>query len=235
MSRRIAALGLLLWGLLLLPVIARAQALNPVDTNRGSMRERANPAAKPTNKAKLDEALRNFNAEDQPSRLVGVGQLGTVEDEPKAMGYLLQGANDPDSAVRLKAIDVLGQMRAKDAVSPLVQQLFMRGTDEVAKQHILVALGRIRDSRATKPIVDFLARDNDRRLQGNAIFALGDIGDDAALGPLGRIAEETDDPALRSLAQNAMRKIRERPAEEVVPTAMMQERLRAAAQGKPTP
>lgn len=233
MSRRTAAL----LGLLLLPVVARAQGLNlnPADNNRGQLRERASPAAKPQNKAKLDEALRNFNAEDQQSRLTGVGQLGTVEDEPKAMGYLLQAANDPDSAVRLKAIDVLGQMRAKDAVSPLVQQLFMRGTDEVTKQHILVALGRIGDSRATKPILDFLARDGDRRVRGNAIFALGDIGDETALGPLGRIAEETDDATLRSVAQAAMRKIRDRPAEEVVPTAMMQERLRAAAQGKPTP
>ncbi len=233
MSRRTAALV----GIVLLPVLARAQPslLNPADTNRGQLRERANPAARPQNKAKLDEALRNFEAEDQQSRLTGVGQLGTVEDDAKAMGYLLQAANDPDSAVRLKAIDVLGQIRAKDAVGPLVQQLFMRGTDEITKQHILVALGRIGDSRATKPIIDFLARDGDRRVRGNAIFALGDIGDEAALAPLGRIAEETDDPSLRSVAQAAMRKIRDRPAPEVVPSAMAQERLRAAAEGKQAP
>jgi HEAT repeat protein len=225
-------------GILLLPVLARAQpSLNPADTGRSQLRERANPATRPQNKAKLDEALRNFEAEDQQSRLTGVGQLGTVEDNAKAIGYLLQAANDPDSAVRLKAIDVLGQMRAKDAVGPLVQQLFMRGTDEVTKQHILVALGRIGDSRATKPIVDFLARDGDRRVRGNAIFALGDIGDETALAPLGRIAEETDDPSLRSVAQAAMRKIRDRPAPEVVPSAMAQERLRAAAgaEGKQAP
>jgi HEAT repeat protein len=116
-----------------------------------------------------------------------------------------------------------------------VQQLFMRGTDEVTKQHLLVSLGRIGDPRAVKPIVDFLARDNDRRIQGNAIFALGDIGDESALEPLGRFAEETTDPSLRSVAQTAMRKIRDRPAPEVVPSAMAQERLRAQAQGKQTP
>jgi len=223
---------------LLLPLLAHAQPYNPVDnTSRQALRERANPASKGQNKAKLDEALRNFNSDDQASRLEGVGQLGTVEDEGKAVGYLLQAANDSDTAVRLKAIDVLGQTRTKDAVSPLVQQLFMRGTDEVTKQHILVSLGRIGDSRATKPILDFLARNGDRRIRGNAIFALGDIGDEAALEPLGRIAEQSDDTTLRSVAQAAMRKIRDRPAPEVVPSALAQERLRAeaAAAQKQTP
>jgi HEAT repeat protein len=234
MSRRIAAVA---W-VLLLPVVARAQGFpNPAtDATRGQLRDRAStPTGKSETKAKLDDALRNFNAEDQPSRLEGVRQLGTVEDQAKAMGYLLQAANDSDSAVRLRAIDVLGQIRAKEAVGPLVQQLFMRGTDEITKQHLLVSLGRIGDPRAVKPIVDFLARDNGRRIQGNAIFALGDIGDDEALAPLGRIAEETGDPSLRSVAKDAMRKIRDRPAPEVVPSAMAQERLRAQAQGKQTP
>ncbi len=238
MLRLVVLAPVLLGPGLLAPMLAGAQ-FNPADGSRNQLRERANPQNRPQEKAKLDEALRNFNADDQPSRLEGVRQLGGVEDEPKAVGYLLQAANDPDTAVRLKAIDVLGQIRSKDAVPQLVQQLFMRGTDEVAKQRILVALGRIGDERATKPILDFLARDGDDRVRGNAIFALGEIGDEAALPALGRIAEESDERSLRSVAQTAMRKIRERPAPEVVPSAMVQERLRAQAQsaagGRRTP
>jgi HEAT repeat protein len=226
MSRRLAAIALAL----LLPALARAQPINPADTTRGQLRDSTNGPSKPEAKAKLDDALRNFNADDQPSRLEGVGQLGQVEDAAKAVGYLLQAANDPDSAIRLKAIDVLGHVRSKDAVGPLVQQLFMRDTDEITKQHILVSLGRIGDPRATKPILDFLARDGDRDIRGNAIFALGDIGDEAALEPLGRIAEQSDDPSLRTVAQAAMHKIRDRPAPEVVPSALLQERLRAQAE-----
>jgi HEAT repeat protein len=104
-------------------------------------------------------------------------------------------------------------------------------------QHIAVALGRIGDSRATKPLVDFLARDTSGQLRGTAVFALGEIRDEAALEPLGRLAEETNDPSLRSVAQTAMRKIRDRPAPEVVPSALAQERLReraaAGARGRP--
>ncbi|HJW69492.1 MAG TPA: HEAT repeat domain-containing protein, partial [Candidatus Binatia bacterium] len=94
----------------------------------------------------------------------------------------------------------------------------------------LVALGKIGDPRATKPLVDFLARDGDRSLRGNAIFALGDIGDQAAVEPLQRFVDGND-PALRTVAQTAVRKIRDRPAPEVVPSALAQERLRARAAG----
>ena len=231
MLRRLLVFGLVA----ALSAVAHAQ-LNPLDSgtsgtnSRGTgLRDRFNSAtSRPQAKAKLDEALRNFNSDDEATRLDGVGQLGNVEDEPKAIGYLLQAANDPDSAIRLKAVDVLGQVRTKDAVGPLVQQLFMRDTDAVTKQHILVALGKIGDPKATKPILDFLARDGDRSIRGNAIFALGDIGDQAALEPLQHIADGND-AALRSVAQTAVRKIRERPAPEVVPSALAQERLRARA------
>jgi len=233
MPRRLAALALLL-----LPALAQAQLnLNPADQNNnrgGPLRNLNAPGAKAQSKIKLDEALRNFNAEDQATRLEGVQQLGQTDDEAKAVGYLLQAANDSDMAIRLKAIDVLGGMRAKDAVGPLVQQLFMRGTETTTKQHILVALGKIGDQRATKPILDFLARDGDRGLRGNAIFALGDIGDQDALGPLNRIAGESTDPTLRSLAQTAVHKINNRPGPEVVPSALAAERYRRGEGGGPT-
>jgi HEAT repeat protein len=228
--------------LALVPVVALAQpsaigGAGGAGQSRNQLRDRI-PGQKPQDKAKLDDALRKFQAPDQPTRLEGVRMLGTVEDQAKAVAYLLEGVSDSDTAIRLASIDTLGQMRAKDAVGPLVQQLFMRGTDDISMQHIAVALGRVGDSRATKPLVDFLARDTSGQLRGTAVFALGEIRDEAALEPLGRLAEETSDPSLRSVAQTAMRKIRDRPAPEVVPSALAQERLReraAAAGGRGTP
>lgn len=217
--------------LLVLPVLAYAQPTpaNP-NLNRNQLQNRI-PGQKAPDKAKLDDALRKFREPDQASRLEGIRMLGTVEDEQKGSAYLLEAVTDSDTAVRLAAIDTLGQMRAKDAVGPFVQQLFMRGTEEITMQHIVVALGRIRDPRATKPLVDFLARDTAPRLRGSAVFALGEIGDDAALAPLGQLAEQTQDASLRHVAQNAMRKIRDKPAPEVVPSALAQERLRQRPPG----
>jgi len=232
MSRRLLAAS----ALALLPVLARAQPspLGGVGQQRNQLRNNI-PGQKPQEKAKLDEALRKFQDPDRAARLEGVRMLGLVEDQAKAVAYLLEGVTDPDTAIRLASIDTLGQMRAKDAVAPLVQQLFMRGTDDVAMHHVVVALGRIGDSRATKPLVDFLARDTNRQLRGATVFALGEIRDEDALEPLGRLAEDSTDPSLRNVAQAAMRKIRDRPEPELVPSALAQDRLReqaaAAARG----
>ena len=234
MSRRLLAAS----ALTLLPMMAGAQP-SPLggsfnQQQRGQQQLRNSlPGQKPQDKAKLDDALHKFQAPDQPTRLEGVRMLGLVEDQTKAIAYLLEGVNDSDTAIRLASIDTLGQSRAKDSVGPLIQQLFMRGTDDIAMQHIVVALGRIGDPRATKPLVDFLARDTNPKLRGTAIFALGEIRDEDALEPLGRLAEQTDDTSLRNVAQAAMRKIRDRPAPEVVPSALAQDKMRerAAAAG----
>jgi len=61
-------------------------------------------------------------------------------------------------------------------------------------------------------------------VRGNAIFALGDIGDPAALPSLEALAKEGQDPLLRSLAAEAARKIRARPAPAVVPPALAVDR-----------
>lgn len=213
--------------LLGLAAVARAQVM-PTPDARQRLRDRNRPAAQ----AKLDEAVRKFEDEDLATKLEGIAALGSVEDREKALGYLLQAANDPHPSIRLKAIDTLGTMRATEAVGTLVQQLFLRDTDRGTKQRILVALGKIGDRSATKPILDFLARPGDVALRGNAIHALGELGDPAALAALDRLAE-SDDAVLRPLAQAAAQKIRALPPPEVLPPALAAERRRADASAAP--
>src|SRR4029077_16602643 len=144
----------------------------------------------------------------------------------KATEYLVGAANDPDMRIRIKAIDTLGQMKAKEATPLLIQQLFMRDTDLGTKRRILACLGKIGDTRATGPILDFLARDVDPAARGNAIFALGDIADPSAVAPLQAIANDGD-PVLRGIAADALRKIHDRPAPAVVPPALARDRREA--------
>lgn len=215
---------------MVLPVAARAQA--PGDTTPGGLGRLRDRYKTPQQSQKLDENLRKLRSDDPEKRLEGLRGLGEVNDK-KAVEQLVAATNDPDMRIRIKAIDVLGQVKASEATPLLVQQLFMRDTDLGTKQRILACLGKIGDPRATPPLVDFLSRDIDLATRGNAIFALGEIGDRAALPSLGLIAEG-EEPALRSLAQEAIRKIKERPAPSVVPPALAIDR-RAPPGQPPTP
>ena len=216
-------------GVVLLPALVFAQA--PIDTEnpRARLRDRYKT---PQNSQKLDEAVRKLKGDDLTERLDAVRSLGEVND-PKATEYLVAAASDPDMRVRVKAIDTLGQIRAKDATPLLIQQLFMRDTDLGTKRRILATLGKIGDERAAAPILDFLSRDVDVAARGNAIFALGDIGDRSALPALQTLTTNTQDDNLRGLAQEAIRKIQTRPAPAVVPPALAEERRGGGARGTP--
>ena len=216
--RRVVRLAL---AVLLLPTLAAAQVPGDPEPPRTGTRLRDRYRT-PQTTQKLSDNVRKLQGQDPNERLEAIHGLGEL-NEPKAIEYLVGAANDPDMRIRIKAIDTLGQIKAKDAISLLVQQLFMRDTDIGTKRRILVALGKIGDSRATGPFVDFLARDVDPSVRGNAIFALGDIGDPAAIARLETIANDGD-AELRGLAAEAVRKIRARPAPSVVPPALAVDR-----------
>jgi len=210
-----------------------AHAQTPFDQDTGAPRSRLRDRyQKPQNTQKLSDNVRKLESTDPEERLQAVRGLGEL-NEPKAIEYLVGAASDPDMSVRIKAIDTLGQIKAKEATPLLIQQLFMRDTDLGTKRRILACLGKIGDSRATGPIVDFLGRDIDPTARGNAIFALGDIGDTAAVPPLEAIAN-TGDPMLRGLASETIRKIRTRPAPTLVPPALAVDR-RGAGGSDATP
>lgn len=203
----------------LVPVAVRAQP-SPLEQPRQRIRDRYKTGGQGQ---RLDENVRKWNSDDPDERLEAVRGFGEVQD-PKAVEYLLAAANDPDMRIRVKAIDVLGQVQAKEATPLLVQRLFMRDTDLGTKQRILASLGKIGDHRATKPILDFLSRDVDSAVRANAIYALGDIGDRDALPALEQVAEKDADPTLRAVATEAIRRIKEKPEPPVVPPALVDRR-----------
>jgi HEAT repeat protein len=197
-----------------------AAAQTPFEQNGGAGRSRLRDRYQsPQNSQKLDENVRKLKSDDVTTRLEGLHGLGEMTD-PKAIEYLMAAASDPDMRIRVKAIDTLGQVRAKEATPLLIQQLFMRDTDLGTKRRILACLGKIGDPHATSSILDFLSRDVDVAARGNAIFALGDIGDRAALPALEALTRSGQDDTLRGLAQEAIRKIRDRPEPSVVPPAL---------------
>lgn len=172
-------------------------------TSGDSMRQRYD---KQTKGASIDEYIKKLDSDDASERLEGVKSLGESKDG-KAIQYLIQAVGDPDERVQVKAIEVLGEMRASDATPVLVQQLFIRSTRPELKRRILAALGKIGDSTASRPIVEFLQRDLDSATRGTAIYALGDIGAADAVDELKKISESDKDATLRRLAREALGKV----------------------------
>lgn len=225
MRTRLTALTL---AAVLVPTLASAQPIGPDGVSKLRDRYRS-----PQNAQKLDDTLRRLQGDDVEERLTAVSALGEI-NEPKALEHLVAAASDPDARVRIKAIDTLGLVRAKDATPLLVQQLFMRDIDLGTKRRILACLGKIGDTRSTRPILDFLARDVDPAARGTAIFALGEIGDQSAVPALDAIANNGDE-RLQGLAREASRKIRERPAPAFVPPALAIDERRGPRQQQTTP
>jgi len=176
--------------------------------NSNQMRQRYD---KNTKSGNIDGAIKQMSSPDPVKRLDAVRALGASKDD-KALPYLIGAMGDSDLRVQVKAIQVLGDMRATDATPVLVQYLFLRTTSTDMKQLILASLGKIGDARAAQPVMEFLRRDLDEATRGTAIFALGEIGSSDAVPTLQRIARTDTDPLLRRLAREAENKVEQHQA-----------------------
>jgi len=132
-------------------------------------------------------AERNEIARGRAARI-----LGTIGGK-RAGKHLTRALADPSTLVRRGAINALGEMRCKDAVPELLE-LASTGPPTVAGDAVL-ALGAIRDKSAVKGLLKILdAREGLRarykndadvsRIRGAAAFALGMLGDTAAVDAL---------------------------------------------------
>jgi HEAT repeat protein len=211
-------------GLLLVSSLASAQVGGPgTDPLSTLMNQNNNHAsARTTTQHDLKSAEAGLGDADPRVRVEALRKLRNVTD-PQADFLLIRAISDPDTRVRVKAIDILGSRNNKDAVAPMCQLLFLRSTEPVVKMHVAAALGRIGDDRATQPLIQYLYEATDERSRGTAVFALGEIGDHSATDVLTTAATEDSSPTVRRLAQQAIQKINgEIPGSHPVTTAKEQ-------------
>jgi HEAT repeat protein len=157
----------------------------------------------------VEEVARRIEDPQPDVRLDAVRALAESKD-PRAHEYLMQAVGDSDPRVAATAVDALGRMGAKDASTFLAQRLFLAGSSPGLRQHILVALGRIRDPAAARPILEFFQGETDPKIRGTAIRVIGEIGDDSTLPELRPLGAQEKDPQMKSLVQDAVAKIEAR-------------------------
>jgi HEAT repeat protein len=193
-------LALLLSLLLALPAFAQISSQQ--------VRQRYDKNTKGTS---IDDFVKKLDSDDAEKRLEGVKSLSESKDN-KAIEYLIQATGDRDIRVQAKAISALGDLRATEATPVLIQYLSRRTVENNMKQLILASLGKIGDTRAARPIMEFLQRDLDSATRGTAIFALGEIGAPESSDTLAQIAQADKDQTVRRLANEALSKVQHHQA-----------------------
>ncbi len=174
----------------------------------------------------VKQGMKDVDPQARVQQLVKLRNLG----HPEADGILVESMSDPDTRVKVKAIDILGARSVNGAVPRMTQMLFLRTTEPIVKLHLIAALGRIGDADAAMPVVQYYAENPEERGRGTAVFALGEIGNARCIPTLTRAIEEDESPMVRRLAKEALQKIggelpsmrsrytAEKPSEQQVPT-----------------
>jgi HEAT repeat protein len=127
--------------------------------------------------------------------------LGEKEDEDAVPALMELLASDQPKVVRIEAATALGKIGRKACVDSLIGM--MRETDRDIRIAAVDALGKIKDKRAARPIIDVL---NDKNVRLTGIWALGNIGDPIVIPVLTDLLND-EDKFVRHNAARSLRKI----------------------------
>jgi hypothetical protein len=169
-----------------IPIEADIDAVTAVQTDGG-------PVDETVYTAHLKKAVHDaVSALDEQARLLGSGNETLVD----ALG-------SEEAAVRVAAARTLGERRAREAVEPLCDVL-RRDQPQVA-QAVLGSLVMIDDQRAVPCMIEWAGSD-DRRLV-YVMEPLASIGGTEARAFLEMIASGHDEPGIRQVAENSLRRM----------------------------
>ena len=160
-----------------------------------------------TRAVSIDAAVKQLASDDPDTRLEGVKALAASHDS-HAIDALVKAVGDPDVRVQAKAIQELGDDRAREATLVLTQQLLLHNADAKMQQLLLASLGKIGDPMSAPALMEFLKRHLDTATRATAVYALGDIGAFDSTDLLEQIAQTDDDPTVRRIAREAVDKIK---------------------------
>jgi HEAT repeat protein len=153
----------------------------------------------------IEDWARHLDDPDPVKRLEAVRLLAT-SGKPQANEFLIRAVDNRDPRVATFAVDSLGKLGIGEASEVLVERLSTQGTS-TTRQHILVALGKIRDPKTAKRVLDFAQVERDPDVRAVAIRVLGEIGDDSVRSGIEKLSESETDPRLKALMQEVVGKM----------------------------
>jgi HEAT repeat protein len=153
----------------------------------------------------IEDWARHLDDTDPAKRLEAV-RLLAESGKPQANEFLIRAVDNRDPRVATAAVDSLGKLGVREASEMLIERLSTVGRS-TTQQHILVALGRIRDPESAKRLLDFAQAERDPEVRAIAIRVLGDIGDDSVRNGVEKLSESETDPRLKTLMQEVVVKM----------------------------
>jgi HEAT repeat protein len=153
----------------------------------------------------IQDWARHLDDVDPTKRLEAV-RLLAESGKTEANEFLIRAVDNRDPRVATAAVDSLGKLGVREASEVLVERLSTVGTS-TTQQHILVALGRIRDPESARRVLDFAQAQRDPEVRAVAIRVLADIGDASVRDGVEKLSESETDPRLKALMQEVVAKM----------------------------
>jgi HEAT repeat protein len=144
---------------------------------------------------------------DNPAVREDMAEFARKFDAPMVVDALIDTLDDPSAAIRMKAVESIGELGHAAATADLVDVMANDASPEV-RAAAVEALGRIQDPAAVAPLLIILQNHDPDQAPLNIIWALGNIGDKRALPLLSELREATEDPYVVYNVNVALRKIR---------------------------
>jgi HEAT repeat protein len=153
--------------------------------------------------------------------------LGKMRHQ-EALEPLIELLEDPQEEVRATVSQALGLLGRAEAVEPILNRLRKEARLSVVR-HIVLALGRIGDERALKPILTMVGNDKvDWNLRCDGLRALGHLEDSRAVPTLAKFMDHSN-KYMREAAFHALEEINS-PAAKVAIDEWRYRRQRQKAQ-----
>jgi HEAT repeat protein len=168
-----------------------------------------------------DPLIRALDDRDWYVHFAAAKALGRLKDV-RAVSYLIAAMCGKDSYIRNEAINTL-EIIGKPAVNILISNLNneYKGEEEDIREGIIIALGKIGDTKAVDPLVEFL-KSGSYSERAMAATALGNIGDNRAVSPLIDALHDKEG-YVRRMAASALGKIKDSRAVKPLITAIIRD------------
>lgn len=135
------------------------------------------------------ELLNDLKSDDISARRTAAYELGGCKDRAGTIG-LLSAVNDPDTYVRVYAIQSLSRLRSTEAIEPCAA-LLRAGAPRIVMVNAIKTLAEIGDSKAVPALIEATIHE-DAFIRHDAAWALGQCGDSRAIPALEALmADET--------------------------------------------